>query len=1143
MTEIFFVLQIVRKFREGGYNTLVATCVGEEGLDIGEVDLIVCFDAAKSPIQLVQRMGRTGRKRSGRIIVLVSAGKEENMYSKSQSTKKSVHQAISEGCGKLKFYQSCPRMVPRRIQPKVHKMHMTVGEFICSKSSKRTTKGKGKESASKGKLGVSNRPGGSGKKKTFLDQHQLSCWSKELALSDRDFRAIEKSVGRCMPSLGALSSKGIGCSVGPLESANLSISEVSFAASQATVKANQKLSMNLGKWTHLQTAPVQTKIIEHSSKSCMLMSLLEFADLLHLDEGMGDSYDLEMKAFLNAADIKSGLDGRHEKGPTTGKKKQRVLEDMSDDEDFIESSDKIGRRNRTLKECLDKNGGCSTSDSNLSTGADHWQECRNMEDKDVVEEDAVEGEDAVVKEGEAVELDELHLAASQHIVPKPPSIDSLDWLDDIEPTQAQRTASQKQKIPRSRVYGRTEGKRQNMEDEELVEENFDFVTPKAHPCQRASRLFASVDYNKEVSNVTTSTPRRHIFGSPHNENPEDQNITHSVSMDLFDGLSSKDIFDDFSVSGLRTVPINISNSHGPAESAGEQKNTSNSHGPAESAGEQKNSSLVPAAGVELGGFDNMDNIDISVIAESDFERDWDEEAGETDAGINLLPSSPSVECRSTGGNFSSEQDSSFQLNVAKRKRKKGVINAFLESPSSDSEVKKSRTYAYKSPVASDQDMQPGESKEFPLRLDTSADDDDDDDDDDNFIRVVRQKPTARQKLIQSEAKRSIPETDFVEKEAECEEPEGSDEESFSQEEDVYDAEDSFINDNSMLTQYEHCKDGKQKHKKVGSYGKQPALFSPLESRRDDIFTRRKYHAGKSRFRMVFSQRYKLLHHYMAKADGGSTCERLKTEEGKQRDECGSLSGSEAEEVHLLEEEEDEWEELSKSMLIEDELSSEEVISNCRKEGRRNVCIARDRKRARFFSDSEDEVGELCRMKMKDLATRKEENVEQKNVEQEIVETVEQEIVEQDTVEQEIVETVEQGTVDSSEELFEEETNGPDKKSIIKYFDASQYRDVLISPSLLVRDSCSLFLGSCVTFICMCVCFVLFLMNRKSKENQLFICFLRSLMSGLKWMIVMRMNLPARVVLNKLIMSTYHDFICQSIHFIRICSRHRTMSLY
>lgn len=71
---------MVQKFRSGGYNTLVSTCVGEEGLDIGDVDLIICFDSHKSPIRLVQRMGRTGRKRAGRIVMLVTEGKEEKVY-------------------------------------------------------------------------------------------------------------------------------------------------------------------------------------------------------------------------------------------------------------------------------------------------------------------------------------------------------------------------------------------------------------------------------------------------------------------------------------------------------------------------------------------------------------------------------------------------------------------------------------------------------------------------------------------------------------------------------------------------------------------------------------------------------------------------------------------------------------------------------------------------------------------------------------------------------------------------------------------------------------------------------------------------------------------------------------------------------
>ena len=51
---VLLCIQVVANFRDGGYNTLVATCVGEEGLDIGDVDLIICFDAHNSPVRWVE---------------------------------------------------------------------------------------------------------------------------------------------------------------------------------------------------------------------------------------------------------------------------------------------------------------------------------------------------------------------------------------------------------------------------------------------------------------------------------------------------------------------------------------------------------------------------------------------------------------------------------------------------------------------------------------------------------------------------------------------------------------------------------------------------------------------------------------------------------------------------------------------------------------------------------------------------------------------------------------------------------------------------------------------------------------------------------------------------------------------------------
>ena len=45
---------MIQRFKTGEFNLLVSTSIGEEGLDIGEIDLIVCYDAQKTPIRMVR---------------------------------------------------------------------------------------------------------------------------------------------------------------------------------------------------------------------------------------------------------------------------------------------------------------------------------------------------------------------------------------------------------------------------------------------------------------------------------------------------------------------------------------------------------------------------------------------------------------------------------------------------------------------------------------------------------------------------------------------------------------------------------------------------------------------------------------------------------------------------------------------------------------------------------------------------------------------------------------------------------------------------------------------------------------------------------------------------------------------------------
>jgi Fanconi anemia group M protein len=73
-------MKTLKAFREGVYNILVATSVGEEGLDIPECGLVVFYEPAVSGIRYIQRRGRTGRKLPGKAVILVADKTVDEYY-------------------------------------------------------------------------------------------------------------------------------------------------------------------------------------------------------------------------------------------------------------------------------------------------------------------------------------------------------------------------------------------------------------------------------------------------------------------------------------------------------------------------------------------------------------------------------------------------------------------------------------------------------------------------------------------------------------------------------------------------------------------------------------------------------------------------------------------------------------------------------------------------------------------------------------------------------------------------------------------------------------------------------------------------------------------------------------------------------
>ena len=331
------------------------------------------------------------------------------VYQQSQSSKKSIHRTIKDGCKSLQFYGNSYRMIPEGLHPQVCHLHMHIPEETTPKKGTKFTAGhaKGKQQ-SRLSFGLyqGHVPG-------TLKDTELLIWKQKYAMSDTESLNLQQAVTACVNPQKLL------C----LQEQSKIVDDSDTAECSSTTTGSQ---LSLDRWMEWQRAPVSTGHIGHSSTTNQLVNILQFTENVTVTPDFIMSYDMEMQMFLNHDDVlPSSSRQRNEEEaissssapvtksrPSDRKGKRRLCFD-SEDEDFISNINK--KQTTTVM-------GPSVTKSSKSSSIDV-----------LISNDVV---DSTSAGNEGVADGPLHVVDRSSIIPPPPNIDSLSWMDQLPLSQS-----------------------------------------------------------------------------------------------------------------------------------------------------------------------------------------------------------------------------------------------------------------------------------------------------------------------------------------------------------------------------------------------------------------------------------------------------------------------------------------------------------------------------------------------------------------------------------------------------------------------------------------------------------------------------------------------------------------------------------